>query len=41
MSLWSETPLLKEAGAADALKAAGIKTDTDHSAKTLPMTKAA
>ena len=34
-----ETPLLKEAGAADALKAAGIKTDTDHFRKNAPYDK--
>ena len=31
-----ETPLLKEIGAVDALKAAGIKVDTDHFRKNAP-----
>lgn len=34
-----ETPLLKEAGAVDALKAAGIKVDTDHFRKNAPNDK--
>ena len=32
-----ETPLLKEIGAVDALKAAGIKVDTDHFRKNAPI----